>query len=197
MEGWFSYKGVTTSQNPKVEGVLRDFLRSVRPVRVIEIGTFCGGLTLMLRDLLNELHMNDTLIYTYDPEKEPDIFKQGPIEGITYSNVNMFSYSYDKLADYSIVELVTLPGRTVIFCDGGSKKNEFRILSPHLKTGDIILAHDYAPNQEYFETHMKDKIWNWMEISDEHINGPCGENGLTPFWQEQFINVAWCSRIKQ
>lgn len=41
-------------------------------------------------------------------------------------------------------------GTTLILCDGGSKINEFNILSKYLKSGDIIMAHDYVDTKENF-----------------------------------------------
>lgn len=193
--GWFPYQGVTTSQNPNVEYYFEEFLKEIKPSRVIEIGTFCGGLTLMLRHVLDRLN-SGAVIYTYDPEKTPDIFKNGDIEGIVFSTKNMFNYPYNDLDDFSITELIKQDGITLVLCDGGSKKNEFKILAPYLKSGDIIMAHDYAPDRGYFEENMKDKIWNWFEIQDSDIKAVSDINNLKTFWQDHFINVAWCCRRK-
>ena len=84
-----------------------------------------------------------------------------------------------------------------MLCDGGSKKNEFRILSDYLKVGDVIMAHDYAPNEEYFQEHINNKIWNWLEIQDNDINEPSLRNNLIPYMEDDFRQVVWACKIKQ
>ena len=59
------------------------------------------------------------------------------------------------------------------------------------------MAHDYAPNKEYFEEHMRDKIWNWHEIQDSDIQESCKKYHLTPYMQNEFLSVAWACFIKQ
>jgi len=60
------YNGIITMQHRKVFEVFELFLSKVRPVRIIEIGTSHGGLTLFLRHTLNSLGLSDSLIRTFD-----------------------------------------------------------------------------------------------------------------------------------
>jgi hypothetical protein len=81
-------------------------------------------------------------------------------------------------------------------CDGGCKKCEYNAIAPLLKNKDIIMAHDYSPNLEYFEQHMRDKIWNWMEINDNDINEISKKYNLVSFQQELLLNIAWNCKQK-
>lgn len=51
-----------------------------------------------------------------------------------------------------IADLISRPGKTLLFCDNGDKPLEVKLYSPFLKPGDILVVHD------------------WMtEIKPEHI----------------------------
>ena len=83
-----------------------------------------------------------------------------------------------------------------VFSDNGDKPQEFRLFSGFLKVGDIILSHDYAPNQEYFNSHVQGKIWDWFQIQDSDINDSCTINGLDDYMREEFIQAAWVCKRK-
>jgi hypothetical protein len=95
-----------------------------------------------------------------------------------------------------IIDFITSEGTTLVLCDGGSKKNEFRLLSNLIKKGDVIMAHDFSPNEEYFIDNMLDKKWNWMEIQDSDINQSVIVNNLKPYMSELFLDVAWVCKMK-
>lgn len=59
------------------------------------------------------------------------------------------------------------------------------------------MAHDYAPNTEYFEQYMRNKIWNWHEIQDSDIIDSCEKYGLKPYMREEFLSVAWACFKKE
>ena len=73
----------------------------------------------------------------------------------------------------------------------GNKDN-----TTYVKSGDFIMAHDYAENREVFENQIYLKVWNWHEISDSDIRQSCEENNLEIFDKETFENVAWTCRKK-
>jgi hypothetical protein len=95
-----------------------------------------------------------------------------------------------------LFDYINQPGLTIVLCDGGSKKNEFRLISSLIKEGDVIMAHDYAKNQDYFESNIKNKFWNWMEIQDSDINQSSNENNLNFLMQDEFEKVAWVCKQK-
>jgi hypothetical protein len=196
MEGHFIYEDLIISQVPNIKSYFEKLFNELKPKQILEIGTFDGGLTLMMRDILDEINLSSTTIRTYDLNDQKRLkSKNRNIEILTE---NLFSYSYSELEKEDVVkEFIQRNGRTIVICDGGSKKNEFRLLSKFLKLDDIIMAHDYAPNENYFNQHINNKIWNWLEIQDSDINESCEQYNLIPYMEEELRNVVWVCKIKQ
>lgn len=198
IDGFFVYKGLVVSQHKQVGMAFENLFKTVKPRRILEIGTFHGGLTVLLRDSLDNNQLTSCVLRTYDVNdaKFLDHFiKEGyKIEKITKS---LFDHSYTSLSCLEEVrDFIQLDGTTIVLCDGGSKKNEFKLLSDLLKSGDIIMAHDYAKNSEYFTKEVLNKIWNWHEIQDSDISESVEKNGLIHYMPE-FENVAWVCMIKK
>jgi hypothetical protein len=59
------------------------------------------------------------------------------------------------------------------------------------------MAHDYAPNENYFNENIKGKIWNWLEIQDSDINETCEKYNLKPFMEDDFRSIVWVCKIKE
>jgi purine-nucleoside phosphorylase len=196
MQGHFIYEDLIISQVPNIKVYFEKLFNELKPKQILEIGTFDGGLTLMMRDILDEINLSSTTIRTYDLNDQKRLkSKNRNIEILTE---NLFSYSYSELEKEDVVkEFIQRNGRTIVLCDGGSKKNEFRLLSKFLKLDDIIMAHDYAPNENYFNQHINNKIWNWLEIQDSDINESCEQYNLIPYMEEELRNVVWVCKIKQ
>ena len=199
--GWHPYKGTTTLQHEDIATHLKVLFETIKPSQVLEIGTSYGGLTLLIRDLLDEVELKNTDFRSYDVmETDRYHLKEAIKSGskIDLRIKNIFNHPYSELVEVDeIKELLHRPGPSIIMCDGGSKKNEFRILSPFLRPGDIIMAHDYSPTPEYFEEHINNKLWNWHEIQDSDIQESIDQYNLEPFMQEQFQKVVWVCKIKK
>jgi hypothetical protein len=196
MNGHFIYENLIISQVPNVGNIFNELIKKYKPNRILEIGTADGGLTLMLRNILDDNNLQTNIIRTYDINEQKNLkLKNRNIEIITK---NVFNHPYSDL-EYpnEIKEYIQYQGRTLVLCDGGSKKNEFRLLSKFLKNGDIIMAHDYAPNEDYFNENVKDKIWGWLEIQDLDINESCLTYNLKPYMEEEFRSVVWVCKIKE
>lgn len=83
-------------------------------------------------------------------------------------------------------------------CDGGNKIKEFEIFSTLLKKDDVIMAHDFSYDLDYYNQHMR-KIWKnikKLEISDSDIKQICNDYDLIPYKEKMTVDVLWCSRIK-
>jgi hypothetical protein len=196
MNGHFIYENLIISQHPNVGEKFKKLIDEYKPSRVLEIGTSDGGLTLLIRDLLDNMGLTTTIVRTYDVNEQKNLkLKERNIEIITK---DVFNYPYSDL-EYpdEIRDFIQSNGKTLVLCDGGSKKNEFRLLSQFLKYGDIIMAHDYAPNENYFNENIKDKIWNWLEIQDSDINESCLTYNLKPYMEDEFRSVVWVCKIKE
>jgi len=199
--GYFGYKrepiSVTTMQCPGVIEAFRILLEQEKPTQVLEIGTAHAGLTLIIRDILDEIGLVETPIHTYDISADGEPLEYDIKKGarIKFSKENLFNHLYDNLLDplgpNGVVEYIQRPGGSLVLCDGGCKRCEVNILSKFLKIGDVIMAHDYAPDAEYFERHIKGKIWDWHEIQDSDIQEAVDKYHLQPCLQEEFLKVVW------
>jgi cephalosporin hydroxylase len=199
--GWYPYKGTTTLQHADIATPLKALFETIKPSQVLEIGTSYGGLTLLVRDLLDEVDLKESNFRTYDVMETNRFHLKEAIDNgskIDFRIKNIFNNQYDTLIEIDeIKNYIEQPGPTIVMCDGGSKKNEFNILSPYLKPGDIIMAHDYSPSLEYFEEHINNKIWSWHEIQDSDIQESVEKYALEPFMQEEFQKVVWVCKIKK
>lgn len=191
-----SYKGLATEQNPNIIYPFNTLIANTRPIRILEIGTFYGGLTLILRSLLHNNMLYSSQIFTYDVNRPSYLLSLiNDSSNVKSYTKNLFSESYSDFSNdenkHEIISLIQNDGKTLVLCDGGCKKCEFHILSKYLKSDDIIMAHDYCPNKDYFEDNMKGKQWNWCEIEDQDISNSIQENNLQKFMYDDFLSVGW------
>ena len=194
--GNFNYKSIPIQQHAEIKTPFYELLKTIKPKQILEIGTASGGLTLMLRDTLNELGLNDSIIRTYDIEQRHYLsYNKGKDIEVIIKNV--FNSEYTELIELDeINSFINREGATVVLCDGGNKINEFKMLSGLLKSGDVIMAHDYCANEDTFNADFKNKIWNWLEIQDSDIKEAVEKNKLKPFMATDFANVVWVCKIK-
>jgi hypothetical protein len=154
----------------------------------------------MIKDILDNIGLSSTSIRTYDIENQE--FLKPLVIGTNTEVIteNLFDHYYryfrDEQTKNKITQYIQQEGLTIVLCDGGCKKCEYNILAPLLKTGDIIMAHDYAPDRDFFEKHMKNQIWDWMEIEDKNIKDISEKYNLTPYNQEEMLSIAWNCRKK-
>lgn len=185
------FQGHGAQQFHGVYEVFYNFLKDVKPNRILEIGTALGGFTTFLKICCDELELQ-TNILSYDIDARPwypDII----VMGIDLRIENIFSPDW-KSINSEVIDYIQSPGITIVLCDGGWKVGEFNVISNHLKPGDFILAHDYAESKDVFEAKIKKKIWNWIEITEADIAGACERNSLVIYEKETFENVAWTCR---
>jgi cephalosporin hydroxylase len=196
--GHTEYKNLTSQQHKNFYGVFEKFISDVKPERILEIGTAGGGTTLALNDIM--LSMNKTnRIRSYEVNDSP-YYKKLYSAGIDLRIENIFNHEYNKLRDETkenVVEYIQRPGTTLILCDGGHKIGEFNELSRYLKVGDYIMAHDYAESQEYFYANIKNKIWDWCEITEEHIKEASEMYNLKRYMAEEFQSIVWVCKVKE
>lgn len=200
VNGGYPYGHLWMSQNKSAKKVFIDLLNIIRPYRILEIGTFHGGLTLMLRDILDALGLKDSTIKTYDIHEQEFLKPLVINRNVEVITKNLFNEDYSDFnsqkSKNEIKNFVSDNNRTLVLCDGGCKKCEFKLMSPMLKTGDIIMAHDYAPNESYFNDHIKNKIWDWLEIQDSDIQQTVEKYNLQPYYQDLAQKAVWLCKIK-
>jgi hypothetical protein len=189
-----SFDGHAAQQYHEAYEVFYNFLKDVKPVRILEIGTALGGFTIFLKTCCNELGLN-TNIRSYDINSNPwykDIINMG----VDIRVENIFSDGFEGM-DEEVINYIQGDGMTIVLCDGGWKIGEFNLISKYIKNGDFILAHDYAENKEVFESKINGKVWNWHEIQDSDISNASDKNNLLIYNKETFENVAWTCRVKK
>jgi hypothetical protein len=200
VDGGYAYGYLFMSQNKEAEYVFKELLNEIRPSRILEIGTFHGGLTLMLRDILDSYNLHNSTIKTYDINNQEFLRPLVTNRKVEVITDNLFNGDYSDFKNESkkneILNFIQQEGCSLVLCDGGCKKCEFNLITPLLKKQDVIMAHDYAPNKEYFDTHIKNIIWDWLEIEDKDIQDAIINNGLQPYYQETTQKAAWCCKIK-
>ncbi len=185
------YRGYTAQQHRDAITVFYDFLADIRPARILEIGTACGGLILSIRDHLNALGLSESTIITYDIENR-SYYPELRAANIDIRIQNIFTHSYTDLEDETFIkQYIQSPGVTLVLCDGGYKKGEFAILSKFLKVGDFIMAHDYVDTYDNFQQNYLNKIWDWCEIEEKHITNVSKLYNLVNYNQDAFDKVVW------
>jgi cephalosporin hydroxylase len=200
--GSFIYKNRIVQQHKNVQDSVKKLLTNVKPARVIEIGTSHGGFTILLRDTLNELDMEHVPLHTFDiQQRVKDASELNDEKNIIFEIRNIFEYTKAGtvyvLACEKVKRYIQEPGPTVIFVDGGNKKAEFACLADYIKSGDVMLAHDYIQDHKTFEESYKDKIWNWCEVTEADLKASCEKNNLVPYMHEEMKSVIWGCKIKK
>ena len=102
-------------------------------------------------------------------------------------DTKILSYDIDRRPWYS---------EMVVLCDGGWKIGEFNVLLNYIKSGDFILAHDFSTTREVYENEIKNKIWNWCEITEDDIKDAVDKHNLKSYNQELFSQAVWVCKYK-
>jgi cephalosporin hydroxylase len=189
-----AFKGHSSQQFHGVYEVFYEFIKEIKPKRILEIGTALGGFTQFLRVVCDHIGI-DTKIISYDINARPwynDMVKNN----IDVRVENVFTENYVDVDDF-VKNYIKEDGITLVLCDGGNKIGEFNLLSNFIKSGDFIMAHDYAYDKEYFEKNINGKVWNWLEIQESDIIQSCQKNNLKPYMEEEFSSVVWVCKIKE
>lgn len=167
-------------------GLNPEFLSTFK--NVIEIGTYNGGLTSWLFD---NLTIDGAKLISYD------------IDGtINHTNRTDIDFRVDdcfaEKPFKDIIDLIQSEGRTLVVCDGGDKPKEFNVFSEYLKSGDVIIAHDYKENDE--EWKQKTDYWQWPYAADttpDMISEAISKNNLEPYKYEEMKFLLWASYIRK
>ena len=189
-----TYKGWGAQQNFNAFEVFHNFIRDVKPKRILEIGTSLGGFTCFLKYACDRMNIPCDIL-TYDIHYK-SWYKDLSDMGIDVRIKNVFLENY-TVVENEVIDFIKSEGPTVVLCDGGDKIREFNLLSNYLKNGDFILAHDYAENSEIFKEQIFGKIWNWHEIKDSDIKESSERNDLEIYNKEEFESVVWTCRVKK
>lgn len=188
-----AFRGHTAQQTHNAYQVFYDFLMEVKPSQILEIGTALGGFTEFLKIIIDENNLNTTIL-SYDISERP-WYNQMIEKGIDVRVENIFSNDWTTVKQ-EVIDYVKRGGVTIVLCDGGWKIGEFNVLSKYIKEGDFILAHDFSFSKEVYENEIKNKIWNWCEITEEDISNAVIENNLKSYNQDKFSQAVWVCKVK-
>ena len=192
IRGMTEYKEFVAYQHDNFCDPFRKFLPEINPKRIIEVGTTDGGVVAAVQHIMKTF-TNDFVIRTYDivPSRFAKNLKD---RGIDARVENLFTPDYKNWNPEKIDELrefVNQEGTTLVLCDGGDKVNEVRLFSDIFKKNDFIMCHDYAESVQYFDIHLRDKIWNWMNINGSEIQESIEKHKLVPYMKDEFQAVVW------
>ena len=172
------YKGIFSQQNKNFYPAFEKLFAQENIVRVLEIGTATGGFIRAVRDLTN------AEIITYDVKETRH--KSALEENNITVNVTSVFDDFAFIEDY-----ISAEGQVLVLCDGGDKIKEFSVFSRMIKSGDIIMAHDYSYDENMYQAYIKNNVWRWCEIQYKDIALPVAENNLEPVLTEDFQEAVW------
>jgi hypothetical protein len=154
---------------------------------IIEIGTYNGGLTSWLYDNKNP----NAIVVSYDID--------GTVNHTGRTDIDFrVEDCFEKTTFNDIISYIKRPGRTLVVCDGGDKPKEFNTFSEYLKSGDVIIAHDYSVSPEHWK--FITDYWQWpyeYDTTYDSIKDSIIKNELEPYKDKEFNFYLWTSYIKK
>lgn len=194
--GCTEYSKLTAQQHVDFYKVFENFLKDIKPKRVLEIGTAGGGFIMAMRDILNSIGLEDTTIKTFEIH-DRDWYIRLRENNIEVNLINLFDDTYMNLSKPELIEsYIKDEGITLVLCDGGHKIGEFNSIAPLIKEGDFIMCHDYIDTWENFQNNFRNKIWDWCEVEEQYIEKVSREQNLVFYNQENFSKIVWCCKKK-
>jgi len=158
---------------------------------IVEIGSYNGGLS----------------SYVYDSKKESASFVSYDINPSINTAAQKRPYMDFRVADCfdektheEIKGLIQKEGTTLMICDGGDKTREFNVFSDYLKSGDVIILHDYKDESQEALFMEAREYWQWphlFECSYESVKEAVQRNGLEKFYYDKFLFYFWGCFIKK
>lgn len=186
----FRYKGIEICQHPDIDEYFSEIMDDF--TRIIELGTYYGGLT----QYLNDFKRYDCDLISYD--LQPWLCQLPEGHGIDVRKGNF----YLKKTQREIKELIQdTDKRVLVLCDGGDKVFELSTFCKFLKPGDVIMCHDYAENDEEWHKFTDPIDWEGVYTQPwgstyEEIKGLIGVYVEKHRMYNQFKKVLWGAFVK-
>jgi len=187
--GWFIFvDGIHTQQSYNITESYPILFGNENFDRCIVIGTFFGGLEVFIRrhldfygDIISYDIVDHLSQHPHDWFREVDVghYKETIIEedvhGV-FAECDIYLRLLDVFSEggmSEISQLISQPGKTLLICDGGNKAKEIEIFSKYLKSGDIVIGHDY-----FKDGIVDDTIWLLCELDISMISTAIDNNNL-------------------
>lgn len=183
------FLGHNIAQTPEFMMVFNEIFNREGFARVIEIGTFHGGLSLFLAFCCMVKNMK---FYTFDIKRrgKDDVYKKIAQLGGQFEIMDVFSPG----GMAKMRQLITTSGRVMLLCDGGDKPKEIQTFGPTLKPNDVIMGHDYFDTKKSWQHQQK---WISCELVGSDIQGVCQKHNLKPWYDSALGEIFWAGRIKK
>lgn len=181
----FDYKSIPTQQVKNYFNIFSKFFENEKIENVIEIGTSYGGLSLFLYEQ-SLIHGFDFFTIDISDKRMKDAWSEKTIPFVYYVSDCFTDEIFTKISNILSLK------KTLLLCDGGNKILEFNTFSSLLQSGSFIMAHDYSPNWDYFNTNIKNITWDWCEIRDENIEQSFEFVQKSKYYDE-FLKISWIS----
>lgn len=142
--------GGGASQSFAALKLLEYYIAYEKPQYVVEIGSQKGGLSVYLGTIA--CATEQFIFHTFEIDKSRDWYNREN-EGVGHwfekmESISPFCKSFERNIftqdTYSFINDFVSKYKTLIICDGGNKPREVALYSTLLKSGDMIMAHDYG-----------------------------------------------------
>lgn len=185
-----TYKNKYVAQQTNgVWKLFEEFLIKERFERIFEIGTSIGGLTQFINDFSKENNI-DTEIMSVDIKPANQSLLDVGIQSLQLNVLDVKNLS-------NLESFLKTDKKVLILCDGGDKCTEFNLFSKYIKVGDFIMAHDYSVSYQYFEDNLKNKKWNWCQITEDDIKDSITKFKLVDYNDINFSQEMWVCKTKK
>ena len=176
-----NYKGIPHKQSDSAFSAFDKFFNEQKFDIVIELGSGAGGFSLYLAEKFGKKFYTFDMINKLD--KYSDVKNRLLKLGAHFYFENVFKSN-------TLNSIFNMDGRVLLLCDNGDKLEELITFSPKLKSGDVIMAHDYFPTAE---DYYNQTIWKTCALTDGDEN----DDTLDPYYKDDFVKAFWMCRIKK
>lgn len=179
-----TYEGIRTKQSTHIFQTFPVLLGQGGFSRVVEIGTYAGGLSLFISKIAPNV---EYLGYEIDPN----------VIHPNASHLNIRTVNFAEEKEF-IREYISREGRCLVLCDGGNKLYEFATLAPLIKLNDVIMTHDYLDDTKHdVSVYQSVEGFRKPETTKTMLLPIAKENNLTDECNIDFTHSLWSHWTKK
>lgn len=185
MEKHLIVDGVIAAQLPSAGKVFANLIKEFDTI--IEIGYHRGGFSLWL----NQNKLKKTKLICYDITDSERIVNDSDID---FRVGNCF----DETVVEEIRNIIKKSKKTLVLCDGGNKIQEFNLYANLIKSGDVIMLHDYHDDtcSEQYESFTGPFWMSHPESNFSSIKDTVSTLKLEKYNYDSLRSVIWGAFIK-